>query len=188
MSNECKGKNEKGGRSMKRLIQKAQRGNDQAFLKIFQHYEADLYRMAYVYVKNPDDALDVVQEVAYQAFKKIGTLREPQFLKTWLMKIAINCALDVMKKRQNVIHLIPEFEESIGSMETDYAITMTLADMMDSLHEDERSVVVLKYYQDYTFQQISDLLEWPIGTVKTTLYRAVDKLRREWKEVDCYGS
>ena len=51
MSNECKGKNEKGGRSMKRLIQKAQRGNDQAFLKIFQHYEADLYRMAYVYVK-----------------------------------------------------------------------------------------------------------------------------------------
>lgn len=188
MSNECKGKNEKGGRSMKRLIQKAQRGNDQAFLKIFQHYEADLYRMAYVYVKNPDDALDVVQEVAYQAFKKIRTLREPQFLKTWLMKITINCALDVMKKRQNVIQLKPEFEESIGIAETDYAITMTLADMMDSLHEDERSVVVLKYYQDYTFQQISDLLEWPIGTVKTTLYRAVDKLRREWKEADCYGS
>jgi ATP-dependent Lon protease len=106
----------------------------------------------------------------------------------WLMKIAINCALDVMKKRQYVSHLIPEFEESIGSTETDYAITMTLADMMDSLHEDERSVVVLKYYQDYTFQQISDLLEWSIGTVKTTLYRAVDKLRREWKEADCYGS
>lgn len=104
------------------------------------------------------------------------------------MKITINCALDVMKKRQNVIHLKPEFEESIGIAETDYAITMTLADMMDSLHEDERSVVVLKYYQDYTFQQISDLLEWPIGTVKTTLYRAVDKLRREWKEADCYGS
>ena len=173
---------------MKRLIQKAQRGNDQAFLKIFQHYEADLYRMAYVYVKNPDDALDVVQEVAYQAFKKIGTLREPQFLKTWLMKITINCALDVMKKRQNVIHLNADVEEAFGSEQADLAMTMTLADMMESLHEDERSVVVLKYYQDYTFQQISDLLEWPIGTVKTTLYRAVDKLRREWKETDCYGS
>lgn len=173
---------------MKRLIQKAQRGNDQAFLKIFQHYEEDLYRMAYVYVKNPDDALDVVQEVAYQAFKKIGTLREPQFLKTWLMKITINCALDVMKKRQNVIHLNADVEEAFGSEQTDLAMTMTLADMMESLHEDERSVVVLKYYQDYTFQQISDLLEWPIGTVKTTLYRAVAKLRREWKEADCYGS
>ncbi|WP_214821877.1 MULTISPECIES: sigma-70 family RNA polymerase sigma factor [unclassified Exiguobacterium] len=173
---------------MKRLIQKAQRGNDQAFLKIFQHYEADLYRMAYVYVKNPDDALDVVQEVAYQAFKMIRTLREPQFLKTWLMKITINCALDVMKKRQNVIHLNADVEEAFGSEQADLAMTMTLADMMESLHEDERSVVVLKYYQDYTFQQISDLLEWPIGTVKTTLYRAVDKLRREWKEADCYGS
>ena len=46
--------------------------------------------MAYVYVKNKDDALDVVQEVAYQSFKKIDTLKKPEYFKTWLIKIAIN--------------------------------------------------------------------------------------------------
>ena len=173
---------------MKRLIRKAQRGNDQAFLKVFHHYEADLYRMAYVYVKNPDDALDVVQETAYQAFKKIGTLREPDYVKTWLVKITINCALNLMKQRQKVIQLKPEFDEIVGKEEQDVALTLTLADVLDNLYEEERSIIVLKYYQDYTFQQISDLLELPIGTVKSTLYRAVEKLRNELKEADYYGS
>lgn len=173
---------------MKRLIQKAQRGNDKAFLKVFQHYEADLYRMAYVYVKNPDDALDVVQEVAYQAFKKMGTLREPKYVKTWLVKITMNCALNLMKQRQKVIQLKPDFDETVRVEEQDVALTLTLADVMETLCEEERSIIVLKYYQDYTFQQISDLLELPIGTVKSTLYRAVEKLRNELKEADYYGS
>lgn len=173
---------------MKRLIQKAQRGNDKAFLKVFQYYEADLYRMAYVYVKNPDDALDVVQEVAYQAFKKIGTLREPKYVKTWLVKITMNCALNLMKQRQKVIQLKPDFDETVGVEEQDVALTLTLADVMETLCEEEHSIIVLKYYQDYTFQQISDLLELPIGTVKSTLYRAVEKLRNGLKEADYYGS
>lgn len=59
-----------------RTVRKAQRGNDKAFLKLFQQYEEDLYRIAYVYVKNKDDALDVVQETAYLSFKKINT--QPQ--------------------------------------------------------------------------------------------------------------
>lgn len=171
---------------MKRLIHKAQRGNDQAFLSVFQHYEADVYRMAYVYVKQPDDALDVVQEVAYQAFKHIKTLREPEYIKTWLLKITINCALNLLKQKRNVIALKPEFDVSEPS--SDLAMTLTLADVLETLAEEERSVIVLKYYQDYTFQQIADLLEWPLGTVKSTLYRAMTKLRRDLKEADCYES
>ena len=60
---------------LERLVKKAQKGNDQAYLMLFQQYEADIYRMAYVYVKNKDNALDVVQEVAYQSFKTITTLK-----------------------------------------------------------------------------------------------------------------
>ncbi|WP_319005818.1 hypothetical protein [Metabacillus niabensis] len=51
-----------------RLVKKAQNGDDKAFLKLFQKLQEDIYRTAYVYVKNKDDALDVVQEVAYQSF------------------------------------------------------------------------------------------------------------------------
>lgn len=79
-------------------MKKAQKGNDKAFLKIFQQYEEEVYRMAFLYVKNQEDALDVVQEVAYQSFKNIHTLKKPEYFKTWLMKITINCAINITKK------------------------------------------------------------------------------------------
>ena len=88
-----------------RLIKKAQKGNDKAFLKLFQQYENDIYRMAYVYVKNKEDALDVVQEVAYQSFKKIDTLKQPEYFKIWLMKITINCSINIVKKNKKLVHL-----------------------------------------------------------------------------------
>ena len=81
--------NGKGVVEINRLVKKAQKGDDRAFIKLFQRYEADIYRMAYVYVKNESDALDVVQEVAYRAFKKIETLKDPDYFKTWLIKITI---------------------------------------------------------------------------------------------------
>lgn len=82
-------------------MKKAQKGNDKAFLNIFQQYEEDIYRMAFLYVKNQEDALDVVQEVAYKSFKKIHTLKKPEYFKTWLMKITINCAVSIVKKYES---------------------------------------------------------------------------------------
>ena len=86
-----------------RLVKKAQKGNDKAFLKLFQKYEEEIFRMAYVYVKNESDALDVVQEVAYHSFKKIDTLKNPEYLKTWLIKIAINCSIELVRKNKKVV-------------------------------------------------------------------------------------
>ncbi|WP_313798913.1 sigma-70 family RNA polymerase sigma factor [Cytobacillus sp.] len=163
-------------------MKKAQKGNDKAFLNIFQQYEEDIYRMAFLYVKNQEDALDVVQEVAYQSFKKIHTLKKPEYFKTWLMKITINCAINIIKKNMKVIQLIPEFEEFVGSDDEDIPLSLTLQNLIDTLQEDEKSVVLLRYYQNFTFKEISEVLEIPLGTAKSVLYRALDKLRKEFKE------
>lgn len=77
-------------------MKKAQKGNDEAFLKLFQEYEKDIYRTAFVYVKNQEDALDIVQETAYRSFKSIKDLKEPKYFKTWLIRIAISCAIDIL--------------------------------------------------------------------------------------------
>ncbi|MCA0970548.1 RNA polymerase sigma factor [Halobacillus litoralis] len=171
---------------MKRLVKKAQKGNDQAFLQLFQHFEQDVYRMAYVYVKNKEDALDIVQEVAYQSFKKIDTLKHPEYIKTWLIRITINCATNLLRKNQKVIHLKPDHEEYIGAEEEDLSLSMTLRDVMDHLEADEKNIVLLRFYHHYTFQEVADLLELPLGTAKTTLYRAIRKLRYELKESEWY--
>lgn len=188
MSNRCKTKM-KGGIAMNigRLVKKAQKGNDKAYLELFQKYEADIYRMAYVYVKNKNDALDVVQEVAYQSFKNISTLNKPEYFKTWLMKITINCSLTVINKNKKVVQLIPQFEVHTGAEVEDIATSLSLRELMDTLHEDEKSVILLKYYNDRTLKEISDILEIPLGTAKSILYRALNKLRQNLKEVENYG-
>lgn len=172
---------------LERLVNKAQKGNAKAYLMLFQRYEEDIYRMAYVYVKNQDDALDIVQEVAYQSFKKISTLKKPEYFKTWLMKITINCSLNVINKNKKVIPLYPDFEVLTGSENHDIALSLSLDELMNTLQEDEKSVVLLKYYDDRTLKEISEILDMPLGTAKSVLYRALDKLRQNIKGVGNYG-
>ncbi len=140
--------------------------------------------MAYVYVKNRDDALDVVQEVAYQSFKKIDTLKNPEYFKTWLMKITMNCATNQVKKNKKVVQLKPEYEEFIGTENEDIPLSITLQDLIETLEEDEKSIVLLRFYHNHTFKEISEVLGIPLGTAKSVLYRALVKLRKQFKEGD----
>jgi RNA polymerase sigma-70 factor (ECF subfamily) len=167
-----------------KLVQKAQKGDDKAFLKLFQKYEKDIYRMAYVYVKNQSDALDVVQEVAYRSFKNIHTLKHPEYFKTWLLKIAITCSIDIVRQNNKVVQLHPGFEESIGEEMEDVSLAITLQELIELLNEEEKSVVILKYYEGFSFKEIAETLHMPLGTAKSILYRALSKLRKKFKGVD----
>ncbi|MEH7112876.1 sigma-70 family RNA polymerase sigma factor [Neobacillus niacini] len=167
------------------LVKKAQKGNDKAFLTLFQEYEEEIYRMAYIYVKNQNDALDVVQETAYRSFKSIKNLKEPKYFKTWLVKIAINCALDILRKRQKVIPLRPRQEELISEeAKDDIVLEITLRDLFELLTEEEKSVIILRFYQDLTINEVAGTLDIPLGTAKTILYRSIKKLRHELKGED----
>lgn len=164
------------------LVKKAQKGNENAFLTLFQKYEQDIYKIAFVYVKNQNDALDVVQETAYRSFKKIKNLKEPKYFKTWLTKIAINCSLDFLRKQKNVVQLKPALEENLsGDVNEDIDQEMTVRDLIECLSEEEKSVVILRFYEGMTFKEVSETLDIPLGTAKTILYRALNKLRNNLK-------
>lgn len=162
------------------LVKKAQKGSKQAFLSLFQKYEEDIYRMAFVYVKNQNDALDVVQETAYRSFSSIKKLKEPKYFKTWIIKIAINCSLDLLKKKRKDLQLKYEFEEYIAvEIREDVELEITLHDLMENLDEMEKSVILLRFYEDLTFKEIAETLDIPLGSAKTILYRALEKLREK---------
>lgn len=167
---------------IEKLVRKAQKGNDKAYLKLFQHYEETIYRTAYVYVKNQDDALDIVQETAYQSFKSIEKLKEPAYFKTWLIRITINCSINLLRQKKKVIAFKPELIEQIDSSnDDDILLSITLQDLLNKLEDNEKTVIMLKYYFDYTLQTIAEMMEMPLGTAKTTLYRALKKLRHSVK-------
>src|SRR5690606_14488129 len=128
---------------------------------------------AFVYVKNKDDALDVVQEVAYKSFKNLATLKNPEYVKTWLIKITINCAISLLNKNKKVVPLKPDYEQFIGEEEEDLPLTITLQDLISNLKEDEKSVVLLRFYQNFSFQEIAQVLGIPLGTAKSIVYRAL---------------
>jgi RNA polymerase sigma-70 factor (ECF subfamily) len=143
--------------------------------------------MAFVYVKNQDDALDVVQETAYRSFKSIKTLKHPRFFKTWLTKIAINCSLHFLRQRAKGIQLEPQNFELLQTENEDFTLSIMLEDVIDKLDSTEKSVILLRFYQDYTIKDVAEMLEIPLGTAKTVLYRALDKLRRNFREVKMNG-
>lgn len=162
-----------------KLVKKAQKGDDTAFMKLFEIYEKDIYRTAYLYVKNQNDALDVVQETAYKAFKNIKGLKNPEYFKTWLTKIAISCSIDLVRKNKKVIHLPIESILIEEKDDSDIPLSISLKDIMNVLTEKEKQIVLLKYYWDYTFHEIAEMEKTPLGTVKSVLYRALEKLRKQ---------
>ena len=168
---------------MEELLRRARRGDARAFLQIFEKYEPTLYRTAWLYVKNEQDALDVMQEAAFRALRGIRTLEKPQFVKTWLTRIVINCALDLLRKNGGItffgVERIENEPRFSTAFESDALDRITLESLMNALTDAERCAVILKYCHGYTFAEMAGLMQLPLGTAKTILYRALDKLRAE---------
>ena len=172
---------------MENLLRRAQEGDEKAFLEIFSRYETQMYRIAFLHVKNEEDALDVMQEAAYRMFKNIGSVKSPEYFKTWLMRITMNCAVDHIRKNSKVVQISTEYFENVEEIsetyEKDVLLNATLEELMTVLDTEEKNVILLKYYYEYSFQEMSGLLKRPLGTVKSVLYRGLRKLREKAKEV-----
>ncbi|WP_367946571.1 sigma factor [Bacillus sp. V59.32b] len=83
-----------------KLIQKAIKGNKKAFEQLIMKHHEQMYRTAFLYVRNKEDALDIVQEATYQALVSIHTLKNPEYFMTWFTKIIIRCSGQVIEKRK----------------------------------------------------------------------------------------
>ena len=108
--------------------------------------------------------------------------KNSEYLKTWLVRITMNCAVDQLRRSRGLVSAEDVFSESpepcCESFEGTVIEKTGLKDLMEVLSADEKNVVLLKYYYEYSFSEISAFLQKPLGSVKTTLYRALGKLRK----------
>lgn len=168
------------------LIIKAKLGDRDSFIKLFQIHRDQLYRIAFVYTKNREDALDVIQETAYRAFRNISSLKSSRYFKTWLIKITINCAMNVLNSRKNNANIAPGYLDTIVAVSEDVPLHITIEQLLSLLDSKEKTVIILKFYFDYTFKQISETMELPLGTVKSLYYRSLGKLKNNVEREDYY--
>ncbi|ACA38707.1 sigma-70 family RNA polymerase sigma factor [Lysinibacillus sphaericus] len=162
-------------------IKQSIRGDREALVFLLNQEKDKLYRTAYCYVRNEADALDVFQQTVLLAIESVHQLREPKYFTTWLMKICINASLSVLQKQKNVI-LIDEFK--FNTLSTEIATSDEKLDLLDAIYgldEKYKTVLLLKYYEDLTFEQIAEVLGEPIGTVKSNGKRALAKIKKTLK-------
>jgi RNA polymerase sigma-70 factor (ECF subfamily) len=135
------------------------------------------YRIAYSYVKNADDALDIVQESIIKAMVSLNTLKNREYLKTWFYRILINCSLDFIRKQKKVITLDNEILYSYVNEFDDTYADIDLHRALDELPDIYRSIIILRFFEDLKIEEIAEILNENVNTVKTRLYKSLDKLR-----------
>lgn len=146
---------------------------EETLLANYQKY----YRLAYSYVKNEADALDIVQESAYKAMKNCTKLDKAEYSDTWIYRIVINTATDFLRKQQKFSSTAAQ-DCQPGQAENDAGFAK--ADIMDTLSilgDKERNVLILRYFEQFPLEQIADITGENLSTVKSRLYRALKKLR-----------
>lgn len=140
-----------------------------------------LFRIAFLYSRDKDDALEIVQETLFKAFRRKESLKEPQYFSTWITKILINTALDFINKRRRV-QLFEKVEKPQEFKGITIEEKIDLIDAINRLKEPYKTVIILRYYKDFTIKQIAEILNCPEGTVKTNLHRGIGELKFELKE------
>ena len=159
------------------LAQQASKGDEECFVKLCNLLKTKLFRTAKGVLGNESTALDAVSEAVFRAYKNIKRLREPKYAETWFIRILLNAANDFYRRQKHEILMeaVPE------SAYYDNHSEMEFAQMIASLQPELREIISLKYYSDYTLNEISNILKIPEGTVKSRLNRALNILRLEEK-------
>jgi len=157
------------------LAEQASNGNEECFVMICRTLEKKLFRTAKGVLGNEALSLDAVSEAVFRAFKGIKRLREPKYVETWFIRIVLNTANDINRKRKHEIVM----ENAPEGIYYDQHSELEFTQMIESLQAELREIISLKYYSGYTLHEISAILNIPEGTVKSRLNRALNILRLE---------
>jgi len=164
------------------LIKAAQSGDRDALITLLREIETHIYRTAYYILNNEQDAKDASQEALIRIYTKIQSYEEKAQFKTWVQRIVTNICIDKFRRTKPSVS-IDEHEMDFSSnhdLEEEVLsayVAQDIRDAIDKLPEHHRSVVVLRYLQDCSYNEIADVLDLPLNTVKSYLFRARQQLQ-----------
>ncbi len=171
----------------KLLVLSYQAGNGKALSLLVKRWHYRLCRQAYWYTKDLDQANDIAQDTWQTVIEKINDLREADRFGSWVMTIVTRKAIDhSKKKRQGVsissLEIKAENPENDEMQQQPEGIRGHLKKSIEQLSEEQQLVLTLFYTQEYSLKEISTILQVPLATVKTRLFRAREKLKKLLKD------
>jgi len=169
------------------LVERAQRGDHDAFAELARMHVARLDAAARLIVRDHDLARDAVQEGFIRAWRNLPTLREPDAFGGWLRTLVTRACLDLVRHRGRrliEVELTPADEPVMPDPNRSVADRELLDSILRRLPPDARAVVVLHYYFDLSLPEVAATLGVPVGTAKSRLNRALSQLRGQLGDVD----
>ena len=172
------------------LVEAFQAGDTSAFDLLVQRWDRKIQGAIYRVVGPSEDARDLSQEAFLKAYRGLRSFKKDARFSSWLYQIALNVCRDRLRRRRGRMHLsLDELDEEghelavrPGPSPLDLAeardISQRVARAVAALPDDQREIVVLKEYQGLTFAEIAEVLDVPLSTVKTRLYRGLVQLRQ----------
>jgi len=165
------------------LIARSQRGDLQAFDRLVAAHEDRIYHAAYRITGNADDARDAAQETFLKVFRALPRYRHESAFSTWLHRIAVNAAFDLVRRRPQIPPVSLDdvaLPASSGNPEPEAErseLQRRVHQALGRLAPDHRVIIVLRDLQGLAYEEIAEVLRIPVGTVRSRLSRARDALR-----------
>ena len=164
------------------LIGQARRDNVEAYNMLVSRWEKRIYNYLLRLVKNREDALDLSQDVFLKAYQNLRKLEDPDRFAPWIYRIAHNEAYSYLRKNRPETDLEdaqyePWLEPGPGRRMLPIEVSIAVERALTRLSDDQREAVVLKIYQGFKFEEMADILDCPVSTVKSRLYTALDLLK-----------
>ncbi len=168
-----------------RLIRLAKDGDQAAMVELLQKVERPLYNTALYYMKNEHDARDIAQEAMIRIYTKLDTFKEQAQFKTWAQRITINLCKDKFCSTKEATSIDAHEMDIESSDDLEHEITNKLVaedliELINALPETMRDVMIMRYVQEFSYNEISDALEIPLNTVKSHLFRGRERIYEEY--------
>jgi RNA polymerase sigma-70 factor (ECF subfamily) len=168
------------------LVEQARSGNEKAFATLLNRYRDSIYFMLLKMVNNSSDAEDLTIEAFGKAFRSLESYTPNFAFSTWLFKIATNNCIDFIRKKRSSPSIIDQGPDEMDTYTINLQSDMPdpeealinhqkiaqLREVVDQLKPRYKSLIELRYYKEYSYEEISNELNLPIGTIKAQLFRA----------------
>lgn len=156
---------------------------EQQLIELIKVNKDKYYRVAFSYVKNREDALDIVHNTIVKALQKNNQLHRDDGLEIWFYRILINESISFVRKSKNITYFDELSETQIPKTEnSDVEQYITLYDAIDRLSPKLKTVIILRFFEDLKFDEIAEITSTKLSTVKARLYSALKLLRIDIEE------
>ncbi|MFE4570922.1 RNA polymerase sigma factor [Paenibacillus chitinolyticus] len=166
---------------LSKIIERARRGNEEAFSELVTRFKGHVFRHAYGLLGDRGEAEDAAQEIFIKVYFALGKLDDVHAFYSWLMRIVSNLCKDKLKQRARSVEIGEMSNETVPDFSArDPNLKVSLQEALSHLSVDHREILLLHDVQGFRYEEIAEQTGIPIGTVKSRLFSARMALRKIW--------